>query len=127
MSVYDYKSSATLNDIEEVLNFLPTIHKDFYGTFEIRGSSSSAKYNTYTNMEDSDKYAHVLFENKQDVYDRFFKLLTINDTKEYKINQLKNKLANLRSEQQDITEDIDSIEQNLKCLQEEQYETHSHN
>lgn len=119
MSVYDYKPSATLNDIEEVLNFLPAIHKDFYGTFEIRGSSSSLKYNTYTNMEDSYKYAHVSFENKQDAYDRFFKLLTIADAKEYKINQLKNKLADLRSKQQDIIEDIDSIEQNLKYLQEE--------
>ena len=119
MSVYDYKHSATLNDIEEVLNSLPTIHKDFYGTFEIRGSSSSAKYNTYTNMEDSYKYAHVSFENKQDTYDRFFKLLTIADTKEYRVNQLKNKLWRLRDEQQNIAEDIDSIEQNLKCLQEE--------
>lgn len=119
MSVYDYKPSATLNDIEEVLNFLPTIYKDFYGTFEIRGSSSSTKYNTYTNMEDSYKYAHVSFENKQNAYDRFFNLLTIADTKEYKINRLKNKLASLWSEQQNIREDIDSIEQNLKCLQEE--------
>lgn len=119
MNVHDYKPNATLNDIEEVLNFLPTIHKDFYGTFEIRGSSSSAKYNTYTNMEDSYKYAHVSFENKQNAYDRFFKLLTIADTKEYKISQLKNKLTNLRSEQRNIIEDIDSIEQNLKYLQEE--------
>lgn len=119
MSVHDYKPNATLDDIEEVLNFLPTIHKDFYGTFEIRGSSSSAKYNTYTNMEDSYKYAHVSFENKQDAYDRFFKLLTIAGTKEYKINQLKNKLADLRNKQQSIIEDIDSIEQNLKYLQEE--------
>src|SRR5574343_1234015 len=119
MSVYDYKPSATLNDIEEILNFLPTIHKDFYGTFEIRGSSSSAKYNTYMNMEDSYKYGHVSFENKQDAYDRFFKLLTITDTKEYKSNQLKNKLADLRSKQKNIIEDIDSIEQNLKYLQEE--------
>ena len=120
MGVHDYKPSATLNDIEEVLNFLPTIHKDFYGTFEIRGSSSSAKYNTYTNMEDGYKYAHTTSENKQDAYDRFFKLLTITDAKEYKISQLKNKLASLRSEQQIIAEDIDSIEQNLKYLQKEE-------
>ena len=48
-----------------------------------------------------------------------FKLLTIADTKEYKVNQLKNKLWRLRGEQQNIAEDIDSIEQNLKYLQEE--------
>lgn len=58
-------------------------------------------------------------KNKQDAYDRFFNLLTIADTKEYKVNQLKNKLQCLRDEQQNIAEDIDSIEQNLKYLQEE--------
>ena len=57
MSVYDYKQTATLDDIEEILRFLPTILEEFYGTFGMAGGESF-KYSTYTNMEDNE-YAHI--------------------------------------------------------------------
>lgn len=119
MGIYDYKLNATLNDIEEVLRFLPTIHKNIHVTFEI-SSGNIYCYNTYVNIGDEQPYHHVKMVSLQDAYDRFFKLLSIGDTVEFQKRQLQTKLQTLAIDRAIIEEEIESLKFQLDTLQEQQ-------
>lgn len=115
MSVYNHKSNATLNDIEEVLRTLPTIHKNIHATFEI--SSSNSCYNTYVNIEDGHPYHHAKMNSLQEAYDRFFKLLGISDTVEFQKKHIQNKLYCLREDKENIEDEIAYLQTQLIHLQ----------
>ena len=116
MSVYDHKPNATLNDIEEVLRTLPTIHKNIYVTFEISCGDSYC-YNTYVNIGDEHPYHHVKMNSLQEAYDRFFNLLGIGNTVEFQKKHIQNKLECLRGNKEDIEDEIASLQTQLICLQ----------
>lgn len=116
MSVHDYKPNATLNNIEEVLRVLPTIHKNIHVTFGI-SCGSSCCYNTYVNIEDGHPYHHIKMNSLQEAYDRFFKLLSISDTVEFQKKHIQSKLDYLRENKEDIDDEIASLQTQLIYLQ----------
>lgn len=116
MSVYDYKPNATLNNIEEVLRVLPTIHKNIHVTFTISCGTIQC-YDTYVNIEDEHPYHHVKMSSLQEAYDRFFKLLSIVDTVEFQKKHIQNKLHCLIENKEDIDDEIASLRTQLIYLQ----------
>jgi len=116
MSVYDYKPNATLNNIEEVLRVLPTIHKNIHVTFEI-SCGSSCCYNTYVNIGDEHPYHHVKMDSLQEAYDRFFNLLGIGNTVEFQKKHIQNKLHCLVEDKENIEDEIASLRTQLIYLQ----------